>query len=140
MNKVIKLVFLLFITSCTAQKEIFDYTDKSDINYILSSMRKPLKVNQSLFDDAYFLSVFEMDDSKVSINNQNESDEIYSSVFVSITPDGDYYTSSKLYKIEKLRSPKLLSIVEKDFFKIEIFIEHGNINSRQKSKFIINCN
>lgn len=137
MKILIKLFLLFSITTCAAQTKVIDYSGKKEINYILSNLKRPHKLSQPIYNGAYFLSVYEITDSRASIKNLNESEEIFSSIFISLTPDGDYYTTSRLYKIERLMNPEIISIEEMVFPKLEISIEHGNQNYRKIDKLVI---
>ena len=75
------------------------------------------------------------EDSKVTPENFSEGDEFLQSYMISVTPDGDYYTNSKLYKIEGLCNPKILEIKETTFPKFLIKVEHGLFNDRKTKLF-----
>ncbi|UJH69115.1 hypothetical protein [Allomuricauda sp. SCSIO 65647] len=135
MRTFFKLIVYLMVIGCSSQVKIEDFSEKDEMSYILSSLQDPIEISKPIYDGALFLSIFEINDSRASIKNSNESEEIYSSIFISITPDGDYYTVSKLYKIERLMRPKIIRIEEDVFPTLEISFEHGNYDSRKTEKF-----
>ncbi|WP_144668863.1 hypothetical protein [Dokdonia sp. Hel_I_53] len=67
----------------------------------------------------------------------SESEELHFSIFISLITDGDYYTTSNLFKIERLINPKIIRILDKEFPRLEVFIENGNYVSRKVEEFII---
>ncbi|TVZ52687.1 hypothetical protein [Dokdonia sp. Hel_I_53] len=90
MKILISLVFLLLsITTCVAQTEVIDYSAKTEINYILSNLKDPHILSQPIYNGAFYLSVFEIFDSNVSVKNVSESEELHSNIFISLTPDGE---------------------------------------------------
>ena len=92
-----------------------------------------------LFNRAFFVSVYQISDSRATTENHfAESDEILSSMIISIVPDGNYYTKSKLHKIEALVNPELVDINEINYPRFTISITHGFIDNRLTENFSFN--
>lgn len=123
--------------NCKAQStSIQDISAEKNLKYVLATIEKVDYLNHSLYDRSFFVSVYTMRDSKASTEGHFEgSDEVLSSILVSILPDGDYYTDSKLYKLEGISNPKVLGIEETDFPEFELSIEQGKESDRKVVKY-----
>lgn len=130
------LVFLVFI-SCKEQytPKLIDLSQNYEVNYILANIWQGV-THQELYRGGLYVKTFVMGDSKATPEELFEGyDAIISSLLISVVPDGDYYTSSKLYKIERLVRPKVLEIKETKYPKFSIKIEHGFPDNRKTDIF-----
>ena len=111
--------------------EVQDVSKDTSANYILSNIIVDKTFEKELWSSAIYLKTFIISDSISTPDDFSEgSDEILSSVLISVTPDGDYYTNSNLYKIEGIYNPKILEITELSYPEFSIKIEYGNYNER----------
>tara|TARA_R110001583_G_scaffold147991_2_gene299976 strand:- start:5698 stop:6051 length:354 start_codon:yes stop_codon:yes gene_type:complete len=106
-----------------------------EMNYIFARIYPENIIRKELFKNGLYVTIFKISDSKVTPENFSEGDEFLQSYMISVTPDGDYYTNSKLYKIEGLCNPKILEIKETTFPKFLIKVEHGLFNDRKTKLF-----
>lgn len=136
MKKILLLYIILISSICTAQiEEISDSSSK----YILANIYRIDYLNYQIYNRSLFLNIFTINDSKGTFDNSfKETDEVFEAIIISISPDGDYYTSSKLYKIRELIFPKILSIKETKYPEFIIRIESGMKNNRTIKDFKIN--
>lgn len=82
------------------------------------------------------MKIFRFSDSKTSTESLSlETEEFYDSYLVSISPDDDFYTKSKLYKIEKLFNPKILEIKEGEYPFVKLKVEYGFAKKRKTESF-----
>ncbi|WP_299673062.1 hypothetical protein [uncultured Tenacibaculum sp.] len=124
------------ILGCNAQKKVDLSTTDVNMNYIFSSMYSTQPLHKELFNNSLFLSVYKFSDSKLSKGKMiSESDEFMSSYMVSVTPDGDRYTGSKLYKIEGVFNPKIIKVEEDKYPFFTIKVEHGLKSDRKTESF-----
>lgn len=129
------LLLFVVITSCNAQK--VNKISSDNEKYILANIYKINYSFYNLYNSSFFVNVYAMFDSKATLQEDFEgTDEVLSSILISIMPDGDYYTTSKLYKIERLLQPKVLEINETTFPKFKITVEHGKSGDRIVSEYI----
>jgi hypothetical protein len=138
MNKILCLFFLIVsIWSCSSQNTVVKNISKNvDLNYVLSNILTDKIIRKELRNRGQFVTVFEISDSKATPGNFSEgSEELLSSYIVSISPDGDYYTNSKLYKIEGLYMPNIIEIKETIYPEFSVTIEHGIYNKRRTDVF-----
>lgn len=120
------------INSCKAQKlNTKELSSNFDMNYVLARIFPNSLVSKQLYKDSQFLTIFKISDSKITPENYSEGDEFLISYFISVAPDGDSYTNSKLYKIEGLINPKITEIKETTFPNFSIKIEHGSYDKRK---------
>lgn len=128
-----------FFINCKAQNlDVINISSKSDINYMLANIRVDNIVEKELWEGDQFVKIFRMKDSKATPEDYFEGyDGVLESLIISSMPDGDYYTNSKLYKIEGLCSPKILEIKETNYPKFSIKIEHGFLDKRKIETFIL---
>ena len=128
---------MLFCLSCKAQKVVVkDISNNVDMNYLFARLDSKDIFNQELWNGGQYVKVFKISDSKATPENYFEgTDEVLTSLIISTVPDGDYYTNSKLYKIEGLCNPTILEIKEEEQFKFSIKIEYGAFNKREVEVF-----
>lgn len=128
---------MLFCLSCKAQKVVVkDISNNVDMNYLFARLDSKDIFNQELWNGGQYVKVFKISDSKATPENYFEgTDEVLTSLIISTVPDGDYYTNSKLYKIEGLCNPTILEIKEEEQFRFSIKIEYGAFNEREVEVF-----
>lgn len=131
------LLLMLFCLSCKAQKVVVkDISNNVDMNYLFARLDSKDIFNQELWNGGQYVKVFKISDSKATPENYFEgTDEVLTSLIISTVPDGDYYTNSKLYKIEGLCNPTILEIKEEEQFRFSIKIEYGAFNKREVEVF-----
>lgn len=130
------IAVLLVHTNCMAQLK--DLCADNSSNYILSNINKVDYLNDELYNGSLFVSVFTMSDSRIDPKGLfNDTDEVLSSVLISIIPDGDYYTSSKLYKIEGLVAPEIVQITETQYPDLVITVESGFYKDRKQISYTL---
>lgn len=130
------IAVLLVHTNCMAQLK--DLSADNSSNYILSNINKVDYLNDELYNGSLFVSVFTMSDSRIDPKGLfNDTDEVLSSVLISIIPDGDYYTSSKLYKIEGLVAPEIVQITETQYPDLVITVESGFYKDRKQISYTL---
>ncbi|MBN4047103.1 hypothetical protein JYU05_01000 [bacterium AH-315-P13] len=137
MKKVIALfVFSFFLLSCSSQEILVRNLDyNSEMNYIFSRINPTTIYKEGLYNGGVFVTVYKMSDSKTTPEDYSEGHEFLSSLIISVTPDGDYYSYSKLYKIEGLIIPKVLEIKETTAPNFSVKIEHGSYrDNKRKTK------
>lgn len=134
------LFFLISAISCKSQEGYIEINHNEDLKYYLSSINE-LNVNSySMYSNAVFLKIFIMDDSKATPDDFFEGyDGILQSLLITINPDGDYYTQSKLFKIEGVLNPQIVEIKELEYPNFKIVIEIGNVNDRVQKSFDLNA-
>lgn len=126
---------------CKAQGNVIELTSNEDLNYYLSNVAEINANSYSLFSGTIFINIFTVRDSKATPDNYFEGyDSVLQSVLITINPDGDYYTKSKLFKIEGLEAPKLIAITEQQYPNFEIIVESGAFNERTTKSFIFQAN
>lgn len=138
MKKLLILYTIIISSICSAQiKEISDYYS----NYILATIYRTDYLNYQIYNRSLFLNIFSINDSKgTSTDSFNETDEVLQALIISVSPDGDYYTTSKLYKIDELIFPKIVEINETKYPEFIIKIETGMNNNRIVKEYKINSN
>ncbi|PWK20941.1 hypothetical protein [Xanthomarina spongicola] len=131
------LLLMLFCLSCKAQKVVVkDISNNVDMNYLFARLDSKDIFNQELWNGGQYVKVFKISDSKATPEKYFEgTDEVLTSLIISTVPDGDYYTNSKLYKIEGLCNPTILEIKEEEQFRFSIKIEYGAFNEREVEVF-----
>jgi len=143
MNKTVLriLMFVCFTiqtANCKAQGKLIEMTVNTNLNYYFSNISEVNVINHSLFSRAMFLNVYTVNDAKATPDDYFEGyDGVLQSLFIAVKPDGDYYSWSKLYKIESILNPKIITINELKYPKFEIVIEFGNKNNRSSKSFFI---
>ncbi len=144
------IAFLISITlflSCKSQKNTIErfpqrvvaenISNKKDLNYYLSSINIRKSSYESLFGGGVNLRIFTLVDPLSTSNKSitEETEEFFITYLISVTPDGDFYTQSKLYKIEGLIFPKIIEIQEDSYPDFSIKIEYGIFNDRKTKSF-----
>jgi hypothetical protein len=130
------LSLFLFARASFAQEIKFkDLTEDSKTNYFLANIQRVEYLSYPLFERAIFINAFLIDDSEATPTDYFEgTDEVLSSILISIIPDGDYYTESKLYKVEGLENPKILAIHEGLFPEVIVEVEYGRKNKKKTER------
>lgn len=137
MKQLFLALIALTITSCSAQEVLTTYKGTTNLNYVLANLKPEKTVQKTLFKGSFYLKAFLISDNdKIS----EGTDEVYDAYFISISPDGDYYTSSKLFKIEKLIMPKILKIETLSYPTVQLTIETGKYDNRITKIVTIKCN
>jgi len=136
MKKLVLILTLLTINCNSQELKVIELVEEeySEMKYIFARIVPEFTVQKELYKGGLFLTIFLISDSKATPEKIFPgTEEFLDSYFVSITEDGDYYSGSKLYKIEGLINPKILEIKETNYPKFYIKIEHGfNKNKRIK--------
>ena len=130
---------IIMIYSCSAQR-VKELTEQNNTIYILANI---YKVNYSFYSlyNSFFVNVYSVHDSRVTLDKDFEgTDEVLSSILVSVFPDGDFYETSKLFKIERVLDPKVIEIKETTFPKFIISIEDGLASDRKIKEYVIEAN
>ncbi|WP_442265142.1 hypothetical protein ACSIGC_12460 [Tenacibaculum sp. ZS6-P6] len=136
MKKLFLIAVLGTVLGCNAQQKLDLSSSDIKMNYIFSRMYNEKPIHQNLFNQSLYLSIYKFSDSKISKGiNISESEEFLSSYMISVTPDGDSYSTSKLYKIEGVLNPEIIKIKEENYPFFTIKIEHGLKNSRKIETF-----
>ncbi|AOW09796.1 hypothetical protein [Flavobacterium gilvum] len=138
MKKTITLFVLsFFFLNCKSQNlKVKNLEKKVELNYVIANLQIDNTVQKELWDRSQFIKIFTISDSKATPKGLFEgTDEVLSSLIISATPDGDYYTKSKLYKIEGINNPKITEIKEGKFPEFSITIEHGFYDKRKSETF-----
>ena len=132
----LQITLVLVSTSCKAQQpKVKDLSNNIKVSYILGNIwEKP--IIEELWKGGLYIKIFKMSDSKATPEGLFEGyGGILSSLIISVLPDGDYYTNSRLYKIEGLANPKIIEIKETTYPKFSIKIEHGFYDKRKIETF-----
>ena len=132
MRKVIVCLFVFFALICNAQNDIkvTTLTTNNELNYIISNLLD-FKEKASLYSGTFYVDLFLMSDSKATPPEFSpESCEVLYSFLLSITPDGDHYSWSKLYKIEGMYDPKIVEVSEIKYPNFYVKLEHGAFDNR----------
>jgi hypothetical protein len=140
-----KVYFLLLLSffffqiefTCTAQEaKIIELTSDETANYLLANITEINYSYQEVFNRSFFVNVYTVNDSKATpLDYFEEYDGILSSILISIIPDGDYYSQSKLFKIEGLENPKIVSLKEKEFPEFVLSVESGPVKNRRTIEY-----
>lgn len=132
-------VLAFFSTIAMAQeRSLKDLSNEASANYILASIYKMEQVSYPLFKGTLFLNIYVMHDSNSTPAGTFDGyDGVLSSILISIAPDGDYYSVSKLYKIEGLLDPKVIAIKEGNDLSFTISVESGSKEQRETETFIM---
>lgn len=136
----ITTAFCLFIFTCKAQQKIIELRSDIESNYLISNITKCHALSKEMFNGSFYINIFELSDSKITPENNQETEELWSSFLISAVPDGDYYTFSTINKIEGVFNPEFLGVKELEYPNFEISIEHGFYNKRKKESFLISVN
>jgi hypothetical protein len=113
-----------------------DLSSYQEMNYIFARIHNSKPISKEFYKGSLYATIFHLSDSKATPDSLFEGyDGMVSSYIISITPDGDYYSWSKLYKIEGLINPKILEIEETEYPNFAIKIEEGFFNNRKVINF-----
>ena len=127
----ISFLTLVNISSCKAQSRLVELTSNEDLNYYLSNIAEVNVIGYSLYSNSVYINVFTVYDSKSTPENFFEGyDGVLQSILITISPDGDYYTTSKTFKIEGLLAPRFISVEEQKYPDFEITVESGSVSKR----------
>ena len=111
----------------------------SEMNYAFSRLDTQNIITEILYDGALHLKMYTISDSEITPENFSEgTEEFLESIYVSISPDGDAYTESKLIKLEGLLFPEILEVTELEYPKFSVEIEVGNKDKRFQKNIVIN--
>ena len=129
------LLYFFTLNSCKSQEiSVKDLANEVDMNYIFARINPTQISSTSLYNNGLFVNIYKLSDSKITPEKFKE--DFLSSYLVSVIPDGDYYSYSKLYKIEGLYNPKIIEVKEtQGLFNFIIKIEFGIYNNRQIQNF-----
>jgi hypothetical protein len=129
------LLYFFTLNSCKSQEILVkDLANEVDMNYIFARINPTQISSTSLYNNGLFVNIYKLSDSKITPEKFKE--DFLSSYLVSVIPDGDYYSYSKLYKIEGLYNPKIIEVKEtQGLFNFIIKIEFGIYNNRQIQNF-----
>jgi len=132
MKKVIFILILcLTFWSCSSQEILVkNLDDNSEMNYIFSRINPTTIYKDELYKGGLYITIYEMSDSKATPKERIE--DFLSSYIISVRPDSDYYSYSKLYKIEGLIIPKIIEIKETVAPNFSIKIEHGSYRDNKR--------
>ena len=135
-----KIFFLIAVLGavlgCNAQQKYDLSNSEVKMNYIFSRMYNEKPLHKDLFNKSLFLSVYKFSDSKISKGNIiSGTDESLDSYLISLSPDGDGYSASKLYKIEGVYNPKIIEIKEGKYPLFTITVAHGTVGNRKTESF-----
>jgi len=140
MKKVIVVLMIGILNlSCKAQQPILkDLSKDNDTNYIFARINPANIITKELYNRGLFATIYEISDSKATPDNFSEgTEEFLLSYIISIVEDGDYYSGSKLYKLEGLIYPRILEVKETSYPKFSVTIEHGIYGNRKTESFIL---
>ena len=134
---IIFLGVLYFSLGCFSQKlDMIDISNQKEMNYHFANLKSDQIFRYSLFNNGIYATIFQMSDSRATPKYYfEETDEVFESLIVSIIPDGDYYTISKLYKIQGLLKPKILRVSEGQYPKFILEVEYGIYANRKTKLF-----
>ena len=128
MKKLVLILTLLTLNCNSQEGKVIELVEEeySEMKYIFARILPELTVQKELYNGGVFLTIFLISDSKATPEEFSPgTEEFLNSYFISITEDGDYYSGSKLHKIEGLINPKILEIKETKYPEFYIKIEHG---------------
>jgi hypothetical protein len=137
---ILLLLFFFFLQikyTCKAQDaKITELTSHETANYLLANITEINYSFQEFFNRSFFVNVYTLNDSKATPQDYfEEFDGIFSSILISIIPDGDYYVESKLFKLEGLENPKIVSLKEKEFPEFVIAVISGPLENRKTFEY-----
>lgn len=134
---ILVLLHFFILNTCKSQEILVkDLSNNQELNYIFSRIITTKTVCEELYNRGLFVTIYEISDSKATPENLFKGySGTVSSYIISASPDGDYYTSSKLHKIEGLIHPKIIYISETNYPNFKIKIEYGNSDERNSEVF-----
>ncbi|MDG1275913.1 MAG: hypothetical protein P8O16_01445 [Algoriphagus sp.] len=128
--------YLLNLDDTWKAPEVKELSMHETANYLLANITEINYSYQEVFNRSFFINVYTLNDSKATpLEYFEEYDGVLSSILISIIPDGDYYSQSKLFKIEGLENPKIVSLKEEEFPEFVITVESGPVENRQTSEY-----
>lgn len=126
------LAFNLPLFSFAQEFKLKDLTGDSRANYFFANIQSVEFLSYPVFERALFINTILIFDSEATPADYFEgTDQVLSSILISIRQDGDYYTESKLYKLEGLENPKILAIHEGVFPEVIVEVEYGKKNKKK---------
>jgi len=133
----ISFFFLQIEFDCKAQEaKAKELSMHETANYLLANITEINYSYQEVFNRSFFLNVYTLNDSKATpLDYFEEYDGVLSSILISVIPDGDYYVGSKLFKIEGLENPKIVSLKEKEFPEFILAVESGPVENRRTFEY-----
>ena len=141
MKTTILTIFIALIGLKTiAQNPVkqLDLSDNTELNYVFSRMNTENIQTKILYEGGLHIKLFSISDSKVTAEDFSEgTEEFLESYYISISPDGDAYTSSRLIKLEGLVFPEIISISESQFPAFSITMEQGFKGNRSQHSVLI---
>ena len=119
--------------SCHAQQgTIKEMSGDTIVHYLLANIKAVNYSFLELHDRSFFVNVYTLDDPRATPERFFEEYEgVLSSILIAIIPDGDYYTESRLFKIEALENPVIIGIAEKAFPEFTVSLESGAADQRK---------
>lgn len=113
-----------------------DLSERLELNYIMANVN-PKEIHcQQLYNGGLFIKIFKFTDPHATPDGMFEGYEgVLTSLLISVRPDGDYYTGSKLYKIEGVFEPAVLEIKEASFPFFNLRVEYGFEDERKIEEF-----
>ncbi|WP_139316502.1 hypothetical protein [Algoriphagus marinus] len=128
--------YLLNLDDTWKAPEVIELSMHETANYLLANIKEINYSYQEVFNRSFFVNVYTVNDSKATLQGYfEEYDGILSSILISIIPDGDYYSQSKLFKIEGLENPKIISLIEKEFPEFILAVESGPLENRKTFEY-----
>jgi len=138
MKKFIGILFFIVIAiSCDAQNsKVKNLSNDIDLNYLLASILPEKTIIKEIFNNGLYVKIFQLNDTKATKKEMFDGyDGVSSSFLISVMPDGDYYTTSNLFKIEGLINPFIKSLSEGAYPEFIITIEYGLADNRKIKEF-----
>ena len=138
MKKILLSLIFCYCAPAMAQEiGVLDLSDRTEMNYYFARVLDSTPNSKWIYKNALKVKIFEISDSKATPENLFEGCEQLSSYLVSVVPDGDYYSWSKLYKIEGFIIPKILEIKETKYPHFTVTIEYGAYAQREEKVFTL---
>lgn len=130
------LVALLVVAAAQAQSNVKNLSKDATANYLLANITRVNYSFHELHKGSFATSVYTMNDSKATPKGHFEgTDGVLSSLLVTVVPDGDAYTQSRLYKIEGLEAPRVVEIKEGQFPAFILVVESGPQKKRTVEEY-----
>ena len=132
----LSLVLCYYAPTMAQEIRVLDLSDRTEMNYYFARIEHNTTNSKWLYNGGLNINIFLMIDDRATPIEFLE--DFVSSYIISVTPDGDYYSWSKLFKIEGLYNPKILEIKEKEYAPyFTITIEYGDYNQREEKVFTL---
>lgn len=132
---IISFALIVFL-SCKAQEPLLlDISDNGTMNYTFAFVSKEGIQIKTLYNETLYIKIFKVLDPHATPDDFSPTDgqDILESYFISVK-SSDLYSKnidSNLYKLEGFYRPKILRIIEIDYPKFKIEVEHFE-NMRRK--------